>query len=216
MIAVYTACRALYLRRPRGWTHPVVTGWLVMSVILLASHTNYALFRQGTAPLVWWLGPSVVAFAVPMYHQRAIILRRWRVLAVLVGTGSLVSVLVSWEWARALQLPAMVRASLLPRSVSTPFAMMIAGEIGGVPGLTATFTAFTGVLGALFAEPLSRLLRLTSPFARGAMLGMGAHAIGTARAFQFGPEEGAVAAATMTLAGVTNVMVAGLILALRR
>ena len=207
-IAVYAACRALYLRHPRFWTSPLLLGWLALTAILIATRTPFETYRDGSAPLTLLLGPSVVAFAVPIYDERHLIRRQWRVLLAAVVCGSTLSALLSWELARAFLLSPEMRASLLPRSISAPFAMIVAGQIGGVPGLAATFTALTGLLGASIAVPLAKLLGITTKFARGAMLGMGAHGIGTARAFQWGPEEGAAAATTMTLAGVANVLVA--------
>ena len=207
-VAIYAICRALYLRWPVFWTNPILLGWLTLMVLLIATRTPFQTYRDGTAPLILLLGPSVVAFAVPIYDQREMILRQWRVLLVAVACGSTISVLLSWDLARALMLSPELRASLLPRSISAPFAMIVATHLGGVPGLAATFTAITGLLGSGIAPPLSKVLGVTSKFARGAMLGMGAHGIGTARAFQWGPEEGAAAATTMTLAGVANVLVA--------
>jgi putative effector of murein hydrolase len=207
-IALYAFSRALHLRRPVWWTHPQVLGFALLMAILIATHTNFAAYRQGSAPLIWLLGPAVVAFAVPIYDQRALIVRHWRVLLIAVATGSTISALISWELARALMLSPALRASLMPRSVSAPFAMIIAARIGGVPGLAATFTAITGLLGATIAAPLARVLGIHSKFARGTMLGMGAHGTGTARAFLWGPEEGTIAATTMVLAGLSNVLVA--------
>jgi len=207
-VAIYAVFRALYLRRPSFWTNPLLLGWLALMAVLIATKTPFQTYRDGSAPLILLLGPSVVAFAVPIYDQRAMILRRWRVLLLAVATGSIISAALSWELARALMLSPEIRASLLPRSISAPFAMIVAAQIGGVPGLAATFTAITGLLGASIALPLSKTLAITSRFARGAMLGMGAHGVGTARAFQWGPAEGSVAATTMTLAGVANVIVA--------
>jgi len=207
-VAVYLLFRALYLRGPSFWTNPLLLGWLTLMAILLATKTPFQTYRDGSAPLTLLLGPSVVAFAVPIYDQRAMILRRWPILLVAVATGSIISVTISWELARALMFSPELRASLLPRSISAPFAMIVAAQIGGVPGLAATFTAITGLLGAGVAAPLSKALGITSKFARGAMLGAGAHGVGTARAFQWGTTEGTVAATTMTLAGVANVLLA--------
>ncbi len=205
-IALYALCRAWHDRRPVWWNHPQLLVWLVLMVVLIAGHVSYARYRDGTAPLVWLLGPAVVAFAVPIYDQRVLILRYWRVLAVAVTVASLASVTMSLGLAHILMLSPVLRASLVPRSVSAPFAMIIAGRLGGAPGLAACFTALSGLLGATIGAPLVRFWSIRSHFAQGAMMGMGAHGTGTARAFGWGVEQGTVAATTMTLAGLANVM----------
>jgi putative effector of murein hydrolase len=60
----------------------------------------------------------------------------------------------SWALATALGLNDLLRLSLLPRSISTPFAMTISGEIGGAPDLTAVFGIVTGIVGALVGETM--------------------------------------------------------------
>ena len=207
-VLIYAASQALYRRRPAWWAHPLILSFAALMLLLAATGTPYNTYRDGTWPLIWLLGPSVVAFAVPIHDQRRMILQNWRVLLIAVATGSTISVVLSWELAQALMLSPALRASLLPRSISAPFAMIVASQLGGTPGLAATFTAITGVLGATIAAPLAKILGLRSRFARGAMLGMGAHGIGTARAFGWSVEEGTIAATTMTLAGLANVVAA--------
>src|SRR5690606_5346239 len=98
--------------------------------------------------------------------------------------------------------------SLLPRSISTPFAMEVSGEIGGIPQLTAIFVVLTGVLGAALGDIVLAWLPLRSALARGALLGVGAHGAGTAKAHMIGREEGSIAGLVMVLVGLMNILVA--------
>lgn len=92
-----------------------------------------------------------------------------------------------------------MRLSLLPHSISTPFAMTISGEIGGTPDLTAMFVVVTGIIGAIVGTILLTWLPNCSPLARGALLGVGAHGAGTAKAHEFGRQEGSMAGLVMVL-----------------
>ena len=65
----------------------------------------------------------------------------------------------------------------------------------------------TGILGASLGGMLLKVLPLRTALARGAMLGMGAHGAGVARALEAGEEEGAVAGLVMILAGVTCALI---------
>jgi putative effector of murein hydrolase len=180
-------------------------------VITVASHTSYSVYINGTHWLIAALGPATVAFAVPIYRQRAVIRRHWLVLAagVLIGSGT--AMLSAWWLAGMLGLEGSMRLSLLPRSISTPFAMTVSGEIGGVPDLTAVFVMVTGVFGAAFGATILYWLPLRSALARGALFGMGAHAVGSNRAHQIDPDEGAIAGLVMVLAGIFNVLAAPLL-----
>jgi putative effector of murein hydrolase len=83
--------------------------------------------------------------------------------------------------------------------------------VGGIPELTATCVVVTGLVGASMGELLLKWMPLRSAFARGAMFGMGAHAVGTAKARQLGEVEGSVAGLTMILAGLVSVLAAPVI-----
>ncbi|WP_159995868.1 LrgB family protein [Roseomonas sp. 18066] len=213
-LGLYFGFRRLHQRFRAWWSNPLLATWLGCMAIVLGSGSDYRHYLSGTGWLAMLLGPATVAFALPVYEQRHVIRRHWKVLLIGVVTGSLLSVGVSWGLAVLLHLSPELRASLLPRSITTPLAMSIAGKTGGIPGLTATFTAITGLFGAACGGLMGRLLRLQSGFARGALYGMGAHGAGVARAYQVGREEGSIASTVMVVAGVLNVAVASLLVAL--
>ena len=96
----------------------------------------------------------------------------------------------------------MMLMTLAPKSVTSPIAMLVAEQIGGVAPLAAVFVLITGVIGAIVGPGLLRLLGVHSPEARGMALGMTAHAVGTSVALQEGEECGAFAALAMSLMGV--------------
>jgi putative effector of murein hydrolase len=139
---------------------------------------------------------------VPIYEQRRLIRHHWRVLGLGMPAGTATSMLSSWALATLLGLNGTMRLSLLPHSISTPFAMTISGEIGGTPDLTAMFVVVTGIIGAIVGTILLTWLPNYSPLARGALLGVGAHGAGTAKAHEFGRQEGSVAGLVMVLVGL--------------
>lgn len=212
-IASYLAVKALYRRWPRWWLAPLALTPLLLVCAAIALHTSYHDYIRGTNWLVALLGPATVAFAVPIYEQRRLVRRFWRVLGLGMLAGSATSVLSSWALATILGLNGTLRLSLLPRSISTPFAMTISGEIGGAPDLTAVFVVVTGIVGTIVGEILIARLPNYSPLARGALLGVAAHGAGTAKAHEFGREEGSVAGLAMVLVGLFNVLVAPLVVA---
>lgn len=207
-IGFYLLMKAVYRRWPRWWLLPLGSTPALLIIAVLLLDTSYADYIRGTHWLMAMLGPAVVAFAVPIYQRRALIQRHWALLAFGVTVGSTTAILSSWGFATLLGLDGQLRLSLLPRSISTPFAMTVANEIGGIPDLTAVFVVMTGVLGAALGELLLTWLPLRSSLARGSLFGMGAHGAGTARAYEVGPEEGAIAGLIMVLVGLVNVLFA--------
>lgn len=207
-IGLYWAAKRVHRRWPRWWLMPLLVTPLLLGALILALHARYADYIGGTEWLVLLLGPATVAFALPIYERRALIRRHWPVLLIGMVVGSLTAMGTSWLLATLVGLDGTLRLSLLPRSISTPFAMEVSGDIGGVPDLTAVFVIVTGVAGAIFGDLILARLPIASALARGALYGVGAHGAGTARASQIGETEGAVAGLVMVLVGLMNVLAA--------
>lgn len=215
-IVFYKLAKRFAQWRPGTWTSPLLVTPLALIGVALLLHTGYDDYIRSTHWLMLLLGPATVAFAIPIYEQRDLIRRTWPVLAFGVAAGSLTAILCAWGMAQAFGLTDTLRLSLLPRSISTPFAMTISGDIGGIPDLTALFVVVTGVTGAAVGDLLLKVVPVRSALARGALFGMGAHGAGVARASQIGEEEGSVAGLVMVLVGLVNVLSAPLLaLALR-
>lgn len=207
-IGGYLVARAIARRWRFWWTSPLLLTPLMVGLVAVSLHAGYAEYIRSTHWLVLMLGPATVAFAIPIYEQRAVIRRHWPVLLLGVLVGSSIAMVAAFFMASWLGLSQTMQLSLMPRSTSTPFAMAVSDDIGGLPDLTAVFVILTGVTGAALGETLLKLMPLRSSLARGALFGMGAHGAGVARAHQIGGEEGSIAGLVMVLAGLFNVMMA--------
>ncbi|HEY0293809.1 MAG TPA: LrgB family protein [Bordetella sp.] len=206
-VLAYVLARWLYSRRPCLWTSTLVMAPALLLALAIWLHVGYSDYMLGSHWLMLMLGPVLVAFALPLYEQRAMILRYWPILAAGIVVGSVIAGVSAWLLGSLLDLPTGLRLSLLPRSMATPFAMSVSSHVGGTPDLTAVFVIVTGVLGASIGQWLRAWLPLRSSLARGALFGMGAHGAGTAKARELAADEGAVAGLVMVMAGLFNVLV---------
>lgn len=215
-LAVFWAARRIHRRWPLPLLAPILITPIVVGLVILATGTAYSRYINGTGWLVWMLGPATVAFAVPVWEQRALVRAYWPVLAVAMLAGSIAAIASSWALARLVGLEGELLLSLVPRSISTPFAMEVSADLGGIPGLTAVFVIATGLFGALAGDLMLARIGARTALARGAAYGVAAHAIGTARALQSGEEQGAIAGLSMVLTGVLNVLATPLLVAMLR
>lgn len=204
----YYLLKPLYRRLPRWWTSPLLTVPLLLVALGLAFGMNYAAYIRDTHWLMLMLGPATAAFALPIWRYRALIREHWPALLAGVVGGSVVALSSAWGLATLFGLDGAVRLSMVPRSITTPLAMLVSADIGGVPELTALFVVITGVAGIALGELLLRFLPLRSALARGALFGMGAHGAGTAKAWDVGATEGTVASLAMVMSGLVNVLAA--------
>lgn len=211
-IGFYWLAKQVYRRWPHWWLMPLAVAPVLVAAAVLSIHATYQEYIRGTKWLVLLLGPATVAFAIPIYEQRVLIRQHWPVLLIGMLVGSLTAIVSSWALATLVGLDHVLVLSLLPRSISTPFAMEVSGDIGGVPDLTAVFVVVTGIAGAVIGDMILTRVPIASALARGALFGVGAHGAGTARAQQIGETEGAVAGLVMVLVGLLNVVATPLVL----
>jgi putative effector of murein hydrolase len=155
-IMVYLLAKRIYRRWPQWWLMPLAIAPALLVVAALALHESYRDYIRATGWLVALLGPATVAFAVPIYEQRALIRCYWPLLLVGTVVGSLTAVASSWALASLLGVDGPMRLSLLPRSMSTPFAVEVSGEIGGIPDLTAVLSCLPASLARCSGTSCSR------------------------------------------------------------
>jgi putative effector of murein hydrolase len=90
--------------------------------------------------------------------------------------------------------------------------MGIAEKIGGFPPLTAVLVVTTGIIGAVAAKYVLNALRIADHGVRGFSVGVAAHGIGTARAFQVSEEAGAFSGLAMGLNGLIAALLFALLM----
>lgn len=210
-LLVYFANKRVYQR----WRHlllmPLVMTPMVLVALLLVTHISWQDYIGESHWLLWLLGPATLAFAVPVYENMAIIRRHWMSLSAGVITATVVAVCSSVWLARLFTLPETIQRSLAVRSITTPFALAAAKQLGGQPDLVALFVVITGVFGMAVGDVLFLRLAIKQGLAKGAGLGAASHGAGTARAYEIGQQEGVVSSLVMMLSGVVTVVLAPVI-----
>jgi predicted murein hydrolase (TIGR00659 family) len=186
--------------------NPVAIAVAIIVALLTLTGTPYATYFDGAQFVHFLLGPATVALAVPLYAQLPRLKRMFGPALLALAVGSLTAIVsaIAVGWVLSASRPTLM--SLAPKSVTTPIAMGIAEKIGGLPSLTAVLVVTTGILGAIVAQWLFRLLRVKDEAVQGFAIGVAAHGIGTARAFQISETMGAFAALAMGLNGLATAL----------
>jgi predicted murein hydrolase (TIGR00659 family) len=188
--------------------NPVAVAVILIIALLSLSGTPYATYFDGAKFVHFLLGPATVALAVPLHGQLPRLKRMFGPLLLALLAGSLTAIGSAMALGSWLGASRQTVLSLAPKSVTTPIAMGVAEKIGGLPSLTAVLVVTTGVLGAIMVRGLLRLLRIdeNDHAVLGFSVGVAAHGIGTARAFQISETAGAFAALAMGLNGLLTAL----------
>jgi predicted murein hydrolase (TIGR00659 family) len=196
--------------------NPVPIAIVALVLALKATGTGYPAYFEGAQFVHFLLGPATVALAVPLYAQFDKLRRLLLPLGGALVAGSVTAIVSVLAIGWALGASDATLLSLVPKSVTAPIAMGITEKLGGIPSLTAVLVILTGISGAVMAKYVLDALRIRDFGVRGFAVGVAAHGIGTARAFQVSEEAGAFAGLGMGLNGLLTAVLVPVVVSLIR
>lgn len=181
--------------------HPVLVSLSLIILVLTLTGTDYSTYMLGGQYIHLMLGPAVVALAIPLYDNLATVKKL--LLPLLLGCviGAVVAAVSAIMIGVAFGLSEQLLLTLAPKSVTSPIAIAVAEKMGGFPSLAAGLVLITGAMGCLIAPFIYRLLGIKDESVKGFVLGVGAHAMGTAFAFEYGMVAGAFGGLAMGMTG---------------
>lgn len=182
--------------------NPVAIAVLLVALFITLIGMPYATYFAGAQFVHFLLGSATVALAIPIY--RGIDALRARAVPLLLAllVGGLTSIVSAVSVARWMGADEKMVGGLFGKSVTAPIAMGIAERIGVSPTLTAVYAVITGILGAVLTRYILNFVGVHAWWQRGFAIGVGAHGIGTSRAFSVSKEAGAYASLAMGAHGI--------------
>ncbi|MET0332073.1 MAG: LrgB family protein [Dyella sp.] len=203
----------LIQRRLRGspLANPVLIAIVLVGAVLALSHTPYANYFQGAQFIHFLLGPTTVALAIPLLRNLAHIRRSlWPIGAAIVA-GSLVAGVSGLGLVWLLGGSRQVALSMAPKAATTPIAMAISTQIGGVAALSAVFAILGGIVAAVAGPSLLKLIGVTDWRVHGLAAGTAGSGIAAAQAASLNGTAAAFAALAIGLNGLISALLVPLI-----
>ncbi|MDH5302290.1 MAG: LrgB family protein [Gammaproteobacteria bacterium] len=206
-LVAYTIAYKLYVKtNSNPLFNPVVSAVAMLIIFLLLADIDYREYFEGAKFVHFLLGPATVALAVPLYQQAGRIRTLWMPVLLAIVGGVVIASLSAVAVAAMLGASLETQLSLAPKSVTAPVAMGVSEKIGGLPSLTAVLVVTTGILGAVLGAKLFELFRIKDDAVKGIAMGVTAHGIGTARAFQISSQMGAFSGLAMALSALVTAL----------
>lgn len=210
-IISYFLMTKLYIRFNLSFLLPVLTSTILIVVILVAFQIPYESYMQGGQWINSLLGPAVVALAYPLYKQRDFLRKHAVVIFASVTFAGTVGMLSVAVLAKVTNLGHSLSLSILPKSVTTPVAIAITDGIGGNASMAVVAVMIAGIFGSILAPILFKLAKVHSPVGRGIALGSASHALGTAKAVEYGELAFSMGSVSMSLNALLSSILAPLI-----
>ena len=210
-VLVFLGSRKILRPRQSPLANPLLVSILFFIGLFSFTPLNYQDYATANQPFIWLLEPAVVALAIPLFCQISQIKKQFKAIMISCSVGVVIAISTCSSVALLLTDDKVLLLSLLPKSVTSPIAMAVANETGGLPSLSAAVVIAVGLLGALGGFSLLKLCKITNPQAQGLAMGCSAHAIGTAKAMEVGNEQGAFSSLALVISGILTAVFAWLI-----
>lgn len=189
--------------------NPVLVSSLLVILVLVVFRIPLENYNLGGDIIKMLLSPATAVLALNIYQQRKVLKEHFWPVVLGCLVGSLASILGVQLMCRMFQTESALLNSLLPKSVTTAIAVSISESNGGLPGLTAAAVCVTGIEGAMLAPFFAKIFHVTDPVAEGVAIGACSHAVGTSKALEIGPLQGAMSSIALCICGIITSLIAG-------
>lgn len=184
---------------------------LILIAVLLSLDIPYEQYMAGNQPLHNLLGLSVVALALPLYEQLRKIAAYWKSILLMTTVSSLLAMASGAGLALLLGANQEVVATVISKSVTTPIAMAMSENLGGVPALAAVGVILAGLQGSLLGYLILTKLRLKRSESIGLAIGTVSHALGTVSVMEQDTKAGTYSSISLVLCGIISSILAPLV-----
>ena len=185
---------------------PLLVSIVIIIGFLLLTGVSYDSYAAGSQYISYLLTPATICLALPLYQQWELLKRNCRAVVAGIVAGALSSMTSILALSALLRFGHESYVTFLPKSITTAIGIGVSEELGGYVSVTVVVIVITGVLGNIFAEQALRIMRITEPIAKGIAIGSASHAVGTAKAMEMGPVEGAMSSLSIVVSGILTVI----------
>lgn len=186
--------------------HPLIVALFFLGFCFIIFKIDYKVYDANTRVITAILSPATVALALPIYRKIEILKKNYAVILISISIGVILGLVFTFILAHIFSVSDVILYSILAKSVTTPIAVELTENIGGVRSIAILSVMISGIFGAVFGPLVCRVLNIKSPFAVGLALGTASHALGTSKAIELGETEGAMSGLAIGAAGVITVV----------
>lgn len=204
LLAFYLGSK-LFLKFHYPFFNPLLSAVLLVIAFLKLSGMDYQTYNEGAQYINYLLTPSTICLAVPLYEQIKLLKQNYKAIFLGILSGVLTGMAAVFLLCEAFGFDHAAYVTLLPKSITTAIGMGLSEELGGYVSITVAAIIATGILGNIIGEYVCRYAHITDPIAKGIAMGSSAHAMGTAKAMEMGPVEGAMSSLSIVVAGIFTV-----------
>ena len=206
-ILAYIIGMELYKKFKLPILNPILIALIIIIPILLYFKIPLEVYEKGGNLISFFLAPATVVLAVPLYKKIHLLKKHLIPIVGGIFVGVLTSIISCVVIGNLLGLDLIIVKSSLSKSLTTPIAMALSKQVGGIIPITIVMVMITGIVGAIMAPFVCKVFRIKNKVAKGIAIGTASHAVGTSRAIEMGEIEGAMSGLAIGVAGIMTVFI---------
>lgn len=193
---------------------PIIIAYAIIMSTLFITGASYEEYFKGVEIIHFFLGPATVALALPLYKNLQPIKSLFVPIMLTLFVAGTLSIIIAVGILYLMGANLEVILSMTTKSITAPIAIITSEQIGAIPSLAVGFVIITGIIGALIATALFKLIKIKHDSSKGFALGVISHGIGTARAIEISEKAAAFSALAMGLTGIFTAILLPLVIEL--
>ncbi len=210
----YIIGKKLYIKSKSMIFHPVIVASLLIILFFYLIKVDLEIYIENTKILSFFLNISVVALGFLLHKNFEYIKEKGLAIITATFAGSIVSFISITLIMLIFNSSITTIITVLPKSLTTPIAIGLSQQMGGVVYITAIVVIISGVFGAFIGPWLLSITGIKSKLGVGLALGSASHGMGTARALELGAIQGAVGGLAIALMGIFSSLIMPIIVPL--
>lgn len=206
---IYWGASRIQKLKGLGWLSPMLVTIAALITLLKVVGISFEKYYESGYLIEIWLKPAIVALGLPLFNELKHIRSQFLTLFLTELAGCVIGIITVVLIASWLGASPEVVKSLAPKSVSTPIAIEISRQIGGIPALTSAIVVVVGMIGAAAGLKMMQWGRVNHAVSQSLSMGTAAHVMGTNRISELSDRYGAYATLGLILNGVLTAFLAG-------
>lgn len=185
--------------------NPLLIAMVLVGGSLLVFDIPLEWYWQGASVINMLIAPATALLAVSIYNQRKILKENFWPVVIGCFAGCCTNMASVLLLGRVFRLDNVLLKTMLPKSVTTPIAIALSEQIGGIPSITVAAVVITGLTGVVMGPLLMKLLPIKQPVQQGVAIGTASHVLGTSMAVEMGEVQGAMSSVSVGVCGLLTV-----------
>lgn len=191
--------------------NPLLISTIIIVLVLLLFNINYEVYNESAKYISYFLTPTTVCLAIPLYKQIEIL--KSNIIGILSGilAGVIANAVIVVIFSLLFNIKSELGTSLLTKSITTPIAIGLTEELGGISSITVFAVILSGIIGAAIAPTIFKIFKIKDKTSQGLACGTAAHGSGTTTALELGEVQGAISGLAIIVTGLITTIIAPIV-----